>query len=242
MLILAGLGLNDEKSLTLEEIDEVKNADKVYMENYTSIWFGNLENLKKIIGKEICLLGRKDLEEESYKIVEEAKEKNVIVFVPGDPLFATTHLSLISECLKKKVEYKILHNSSVISAIGETGIHFYKICKIITIPFKDRCNDFSSIKNYLKNREGHVVCLLDIDIERNRFLEVKDAVKFLIEIGALDENEEVVVASCLGTKKSKIFYGKAFKFLELNLDLPAVIIVLGKLHFSEKEYLENFKI
>jgi len=243
MLILAGLGLNDEKGLTIEEIEEAKSADKIYLEKYTSIWFGNLDNLEKILGKKINLIGRRELEEDSYKIVEEAREKKIVVFVPGDPLFATTHLSLILECLRKKINYKIIHNSSIISAIGITGIHFYKICKIVTIPFKERANNFDYIKNSVKNRgDNHVLCLLDIDLEKNRFLNVKEALKFLIDINALSEEEEIVVASRLGTENSRIFYGKVKKFLDLSIDLPAVIIVLGKIHFSEKEYLENFRV
>ncbi|MEM5815581.1 MAG: hypothetical protein QXL14_00835, partial [Candidatus Aenigmatarchaeota archaeon] len=85
-------------------------------------------------------------------------------------------------------------------------------------------------------------CLLDIDLEKNKLLSVNEALKFLIDINALSEEEEIVVASRLGTKNSRIFYGKVKKFLDFNIDLPAVIIVLGKLHFSEKEYLENFKV
>jgi len=242
MLVLAGLGLNNEKSLTLEEIEEARSADKVYLERYTNIWFGDLSTFQKIIGKEVYLVERKDLEEESYKIVEEAKDKKIVVFVPGDPLFATTHISLLQECMKKKIKFKVLHNSSIISALGETGIHFYKICKILTIPFKDRANDFTSLRNIIKNRNGHVVCLLDIDVEKGRYLHVKEAINFLIEINALDEKDEIVVASCLGTEKSKILYGKVYKFLDLEVELPAVILILGELHFSEREYLENFRV
>lgn len=243
MLVLAGLGLNNEKSLTLEELEEVNKADEVYIENYTSIWFGSLENLKKLVGKDVKFLSRKDLEEESFKIIEKAKNKNVLIFVPGDPLFATTHISLILECIKNGVNYKVLHNSSIISAIGETGIHFYKICKILTIPFRDRVNEFKYIRDSIVDRKDcHVVCLLDIDLEKGRLLSVKEALEFLIEIGAIDRFQKVVVASCIGTDKRKILYGEAYKFFELDVDLPAVIIIVGKLHFSEEEYLKEFSI
>ncbi len=46
MLTLIGLGLFDEKDLTLKGLEEAKNADKLYVELYTSYWHGNLKNLE----------------------------------------------------------------------------------------------------------------------------------------------------------------------------------------------------
>ena len=70
-LTLIGLGLYSERDLSLNSIEEAKNSDIVYIELYTSKWYGNLNNLEKIIGKEVTELKRKDLEENSSKIVEE---------------------------------------------------------------------------------------------------------------------------------------------------------------------------
>ena len=95
MLSLVGLGLFDENDLTLRGIEEAKAADKVYIELYTSYWHGKMKNLEKIIGKKIGVLQRKDLEDESEKILNEAKKKKIAIFVQGDPLVATTHSALI---------------------------------------------------------------------------------------------------------------------------------------------------
>ena len=51
MLTLIGLGLYDEKDLTLRGIEQAKKADKAYIELYTSKWHGNIKNLEKLIGK-----------------------------------------------------------------------------------------------------------------------------------------------------------------------------------------------
>ncbi|MCS7094046.1 MAG: diphthine synthase [Candidatus Aenigmarchaeota archaeon] len=245
MLVLAGLGLGNEKSITLEELEEAKKADEVYLERYTNIWLGDLENLEKMIGKKIGLLSRKDLEEESHKIVERAKEKNILVFVPGDPLVATTHLSLVKECMEKNVGYKIYHNASIISSIGETGLHLYKFGKTVTLPLEVRGKNFDSVIESIKNNKKlglHTLCLLDIDVERNEFLTVREGIRFLLKNKAIAEDEEIVVASCLGTDDKKIFYGKANFLVERTFSLPAVIIVIGELHFSEREFLEKFRI
>jgi len=101
MLVLIGLGLSDEKDLSLRAIEEAKKADKTYIELYTTAWFGNLKNLEELIGKKIEVLKRKDLEESSERILNEAKEKNLVIFVGGDPLVATTH-SATSRSKKKR--------------------------------------------------------------------------------------------------------------------------------------------
>jgi len=244
MLVLAGLGISDEKGLTLEELEEVRNADYVFLESYTSIWKGNVENLEKIIEKKIHILRRKDLEEDVNKIVDLAKNKKVVIFVPGDPLVATTHSSIILECMKNGIDYKILHNSSIFSAICETGLHIYKFGQPVTIPMKEKISNLplSTINAVLENKKRglHTLCLLDIDVEKNKFLKVDEAVEFLLENNLVEKEEKIIVVSSLGTKNRKIVWKEAKDFISSNFDLPAVIVIPGKLHFSEKEMLEKF--
>jgi len=243
MLVLAGLGISDEKGITLEELEEARNADHIFLELYTSIWKGSVENLEKIIEKKIHILRRKDLEEDVNKIVNLAKNKKVIIFVPGDPLVATTHSSIILECMKNGIDYKILHNSSIFSAICETGLHIYKFGQAVTIPMKEKISTLplSVINTILENKKRglHTLCLLDIDVENNKFLEIDEAVRFLLENNLVEKEEKIVVVSSLGTKNKRIVWKEAKDILSLNFDLPAVIVIPGKLHFSEKEMLEK---
>src|SRR2546428_745177 len=67
MLTLIGLGLFDEKDLSLRAIEQIRDSDSVFLELYTGKWSGNIENLKKMTGKKIELLNRSDLEENSSK-------------------------------------------------------------------------------------------------------------------------------------------------------------------------------
>ena len=47
-LSLIGLGLWDEKDLTLRGIEEAKKSNEVFLDTYTGIWNGNLKKLEKI--------------------------------------------------------------------------------------------------------------------------------------------------------------------------------------------------
>jgi hypothetical protein len=58
-LSLIGLGLYDEKDLTLRGIEEAKNSDEVFIYTYTGIWFGNLKKIEKLwraLGARVILL------------------------------------------------------------------------------------------------------------------------------------------------------------------------------------------
>ncbi len=246
MLVLIGLGLWDEKDLTLRGIEEAKSSDKVYFEPYTSIWKGNIQKLKKIVGKKVVLLRRKDLEENLNKILEEAKNQKISILVGGDPLVATTHSSIILEAKKKNVEIRIVHNASIVSAIAESGLHIYKFGRIVTIPLKEKFSDlpksvYDGIKEN-KERNLHTLCLLDVDFEKKEFLKVKDALKILLQMedefkeGVISEDSKIIVLSCLGNN-SKIVFDKIKNLLQKDFELPACLIIPSTLHFTEEEFL-----
>ena len=251
MLYLVGLGLCDEKDISLKGLEILKECEKVYFEGYTNLWFGDLKELEKMISKKIERLKRKDLEENFEKILEEAKKKKIAILVPGDPLIATTHSTLMLEAWKRNIETEVVHGSSVISAIAETGIHVYKIGSIVTIPLKEKVELPASIYQKIKeNKERglHTLCLLDLDVEKQKFLTVEKALEILLQLEekfkekVISKEEEIVVGSKLGCNDSKIWFGKIEKFLNLKVELPAVILIPGKLHFMEKEFLERFKL
>jgi diphthine synthase len=239
MLYLIGLGLNDEKDLTLKAIEIAKKCD-CYCELYTSIWNGSLESLKELVGKDIKLLKRKDLEEEQEVFLEKTKQNDVALFVPGDPLAATTHIDLVYEAKRSKIPVKIIHNASIFSSIGETGLQIYKFGKTATIPMNGK---LENVKSTLKNNKKlglHTLLLLDIDRENNIDMAVSEAMKMLFKAKLIKDFDEIVVFSKAG-EESKIYYNIAKEFLNKKIDLPAVLIIPGKLHFREKDFLELFQ-
>jgi len=239
MLYLIGLGLNDEKDLTLKAIEIAKNCE-CYCELYTSIWSGSLEGLKKLIGKEVKLLKRKDLEEEQEIFLEKAKKNDIALFVPGDPLAATTHIDLVYEAKRSKIPVKIIHNASIFSAIGETGLQIYKFGKTATVPMSGKLENVKSTVKNNKKLGLHTLLLLDIDRENNIDMTVTEALKMLLKAKIVKDYDEIVVFSKAG-ENSKIYYNIAKEFLNKNIDLPTILIIPGKLHFKEKDFLELFQ-
>lgn len=251
MLTFIGLGLFDEKDISLRSIEEAKKADKIYIELYTSKWFGSLENLEKIVGKKIIVAKRSDLEENSEKILEEAKKSKIIIFVLGDPLVATTHSSLILEARKRGIKTKIIHNASIISAIGETGLHLQKFGPYVTIPFPERTKGKlpESIYDVIKMnkiRGLHTLCLLDIN--ENKVMNPKEAIKILLDLenlkkeNLITKDSKIIVLSKAGSDDSKIVFNTIKNLQRMEIDTPAVLIIPGKLHFTEEEFLSSFKI
>jgi len=72
----------------------------------------------------------------------------------------------------------------------------------------------------------------------------KEGLKILLEIekergeGILEKNK-IIICSKLGSEQERIVYGEFGKLVKINLSPPAVIIIPGKLHFLEKEFLEK---
>ena len=236
MLLLIGLGLYDEKDISLRGLEEAKKCDVLFFERYTNIWFGKKENLERMIGKRIIEVKRVDLENESEKIIQLAKNKRVCILIPGDPLVSTSHFSLIEEAKKNGIKTKVIHSSSILNAILESGIRITQIGRFITIPFLKRTNNklpysvYSAIKE-CKKRNLKTVCFLDIDIEKNEFLSVNEALKLLLEMenefkeNVISKNDEIVILSKIGSEDQKIEKTTIENGLKTEYCLPATLII-----------------
>src|SRR3990172_4126028 len=192
MLFLIGLGF-DKKDLSLKAIEAAKNCD-CYAELYTSKWNGSLDNLKSIIGKDVRLLKRSDLEEGLHDFLNLARQKDVAIFVPGDPLAATTHIDIALEAKRHNMEIKIIHNSSVFSAIGEAGLQLYKYGRAVTIPFSEKLDSVRDTIKANKKLGLHTLLLLDLDSELSLFMNVKDALRVLLKNKVVRMNDRLIAA------------------------------------------------
>ncbi len=253
MITLVGLGLYDEEDISLKGIKAIREADKVYCELYTSFWKGNLKNLEKLIEKKIELVSRRKLEEEINEILKDAKNEKIVILVPGDPLVATTHTSIVLEAKKRGIKTRIIHSSSIVSAVAECGLQIYRFGKIVSIPFLEKTGNVlpkSVYDSLIKNKKNdlHSLCLLDVDLENQKFMKINEAVDILLAMenefrkNLLNENTEIVVISEIGSKKPKISFDKISEIKTKKFELPSSIIIPAKLHFLEREYLEFFKM
>jgi diphthine synthase len=242
MLYLIGLGIWDEKDISLRGIEICKKADQVCAELYTAAWGGSLKNLEKIIGKTICVLHRKDVEEEATKLILSAKKNNVVLLVPGDPLVATTHSHLLAEAKKAKIPFQIVHSSSVYTAIAKTGLQIYKFGRTVTVPAPQK--DYAPTSFYdmiAENKKSglHTLVLLDIKMGTKEGLELLLEIENQKKKNILSAASKVIISSALGSKNEKIIFGKVSDLTKRDLKPPAVIIIPGNLHFAEEEFLEN---
>ena len=95
-LVFVGLGLNDEKGISIKGLEETKTADYVFIELYTSLMPEfSLQRFEVLCGKKVHVISRRELEEENGVVIIEAAKKGKAVFlVPGDPFITTTHVTL----------------------------------------------------------------------------------------------------------------------------------------------------
>lgn len=207
-------------------LEVAKRCKKIYLENYTVEFPYETKELEQIIGKKIVDADREKVE--GLSLVDEARKKDVGLLVYGSPLFATTHITLIDECKKSGVKYKVVYAASVFDAVAETGLQLYKFGKIGSIPEFEADSFLEIVKNNQKIG-AHSMLLVDIG------LSFEDALGRLESI-----KDNVVVCSRMGTERSKIVYGSVGDLEGVRVKAPFCFIVPGKLHFVEQEILEGF--
>ena len=236
MLYIIGLGLNSD-GISKFGLEAVKKCKKIYIENYTVDFPYSMGELGEVIGKKIIPADREFVE--SLKIVDEARKMDIALLVYGSPLTATTHITLMQEAKASEVKCKIIYNASILDAVGETGLQIYKFGKIASMPAWKKNyepDSFMQISQENLSMKAHTLILMDIG------LEFPDALKQL-EIAAKKYKiplKKIIVCQCLGTRHRKIFYKEVYEFKEFtNVLKPYCIIIPSKLHFLEKEMLEN---
>ncbi|MDR0911483.1 MAG: diphthine synthase [Methanobrevibacter sp.] len=255
MLYFIGLGLFDEKDISIKGLETLKSVDEIYAEFFTSKLFGSsIERIEELIGKKIAILNRQEVEEENV-FFKNAKNKNVALITGGDPLIATTHTEFIVDAKERGIDTEVVHSSSIISAApGLSGLQAYKFGKVTTIPFPDYNyfpnSPYLAILNNLKN-DAHTLVLLDIQADKDRFMSINQGLKYLLQVrdklveensnlNDLLINEETLAIGIAraGSKDKIIKAGKISELLDFDFGNPLHCIVIpSKLHIVEAEYL-----
>jgi diphthine synthase len=272
-LVFVGLGLGGLKDVTVRGLEEIKSSDFVFLENYTAILPGcEISDMEAFYGKELIVADRDMVESASDKILEKARTSKVSVLVVGDPFCATTHSDLYLRAKNIGIKVSVVHNASIVSAIGCTGLHIYRLGEIVTVPFwMDKWKPDSFYDKIKMNADNklHTLCLLDIKVKERslenlmrgrdifeppRFMTVRQALEQLTEI---EENrkESVVTPTTLvvgvarvGKEDQSIKFGAVEQFLsstDENCDLGGPLhslVICGDLHEMEKEFLDQFQI
>jgi diphthine methyl ester synthase len=247
-LYIIGLGLGTEKDITVRGKEIIEKCSIVYIENYTSLLQCSLHDLAKYYNKELIIADRKTTEQGDEKIVEEARENDVAFLVIGDPFSATTHMQLFKLAKESGVKVEVVHNASILTAVGIVGLELYKYGKVTSIPF---LNDFPQLEtpyNVIKENLSfgmHTLCLLDIKVPENRFMSVNQAIDVLLDIESRKKQglitDDLIVVGCarLGRGDFVIKSGKLSEIRKFDFgDSPHSLIIPGKMHFVEEEMVE----
>lgn len=248
MLYFIGLGLYDEKDISLKGIEALRKVDVIYAEFYTANLFGTtLEALKFMVGKDIKVLSRSEVEEDNIPL-KAAMEKNVGFLTAGDPLIATTHADMMIEAKKRGIETTVIHASSILSAApGLAGLQAYKFGKVTTIPFPEENyfphSPYMAIKANMEFN-AHTLVLLDIRADENRYMTVNEGLDYLLKVesergeNVISEDSLAVGIARAGSDKPMVRADKIKNLLDEDFGGPLhCLIIPGDLHFMEAEYL-----
>jgi len=244
MLWFVGLGISGTRSIPIEVVKIIQKADFVYLESFTSpIYKQQEEEIKNMVNGSFKI-AKRWLVEDGQEILKVAKSSTVVLLSYGDPYVATTHIELRTRAKLEKIETNTIHSASAItSMIGESGLQFYKVGRIVTI-MNEKKSVITPYTYIFKNLiQGlHSVILLEYNQDENYFLDPKDAISSILDVekeqkrNVVNKNTFAIVASRIGFKTQKITSGKFSNLLKVDFgEPPHSIIITGKLHFTESD-------
>ena len=248
MLWFIGLGVSGISELSDNTISIIKNAEIVYLESFTS----PISNDEKIQLENISTgefkIAKRWLVEDGNEILDNAKRKETVLISYGDPYIATTHLELKTRAMQDKIETKTIHSSSIVSSlIGEVGLHYYKVGKVLTI-MNDPKSMITPYNTIFENLLGktHSVVLLEYNEDKSFFLDPKDALSLLLNTEktqnrkVISEETFAIVASRIGKDSQKIVSGNISNLIKSDFgEAPHSIIIPGRLHFTESDAVKT---
>lgn len=249
-ILFIGLGLFDEKDITVKGMEAAHLCDVLYAEFYTSKLIGaTKERMESLLGKEIQILGREEVEKGDI-ILEAAKTKRVGFLAGGDPMTATTHVDLRLRAEAMGIQTRIVYGVSILTAAASlVGLQSYKFGRTTSLPFpQEKFFPTSPYEVIHENRMMglHTLILLDIE-ESGKEMEAKEALKYLLRLEgteqkkAFTEDTFVCVVSEVGSPNASARCHRAGNLLRMDLGKPLhCLIVPADLHFMEKQALVAF--
>ena len=251
-LTFVGLGLCDENDVTARGINEIRSADTVFAEHYTSrLSEGSIQRLAEICGKEILMLSREEVEDGS-RIINSCREGRVALLVAGDPFTATTHMDLRLRAAKESIDTSVVHASSALTAVpGSLGLQHYKLGRTTTLPFPQKGYMPTSPLEIIADnvaRGMHSLILLDTGSNADSHMTANEGMSVLLEMAKksdapnrIDEDTLVAVVARAGAPDCLVAAGKMKDMRARSFGPPPhTIVIPGRLHFMEEEALRVF--
>lgn len=248
MIYFIGLGLYHETDISLKGLIALKKVDHVYAEFYTAKLFGgNINNLEELVGQEIQVLTREEVEEGNIPL-KKAEVDDVAFLIAGDPLIATTHSEMLIEARKMGITTNVIHASSILSAApGIAGLQAYKFGKVTTVPFTEKNyfphSPYMAIKANMESNL-HTLVLLDIRAHEDRYMTANQALEYLLQVEAIKnenittEDSVAVVVARAGSDNPVVKADKIKNLVNQDFGGPLhCLMIPSDLHFMEAEAL-----
>ncbi|MDD1670188.1 MAG: diphthine synthase [Methanomicrobiales archaeon] len=247
MLTFIGLGLFDERDISVKGLEAVREADTVYLETHTSRLTGtDRPAMERFYGRPVIPVAREEMEEDPEEILSRAREGKVALLCGGDPMVSTTHADLRLRARASGVETRIIHGASIQTAVsGLTGLQNYRFGRPTSVPFPS--GSWFPTTPLLAIRENlglRLHTLVFLDIRGDRFMTVREGMALL---GEMAERIQVPAPSFYvgiaraGSPDAFVAAGTRERLEELDFGPPLhVLVVPADLHPVEQEYLEAF--
>ena len=247
MLWFVGIGVSGTDTVSDKIKKVLGDASVVYFESFTSPSRNiDLTKIRKLTKGEFKV-AKRWMVEDGKEILNNAKKKKVVLISYGDPYIATTHIELRTRAIQEKIKTNTIHASSAVTAlIGECGLHYYKVGRVVTIMSNLKLMSTPYYVIYKNLVEGnHTVLLLEYNQDEDFFLDPRDAFSGIIETekgqkrGVVKPSTYAIVCSRIGVKDQSIYAGKISSLKKINFGKPPhSIIIPGRLHFTEYDSLK----
>jgi diphthine synthase len=249
MLTFVGLGLYDERSITVAGRDAIAAAEQVYLETYTSRLAGaTITDLEAAHETTIEPVGRPAIEQHPEPILNAAESEPVALLVGGDPMIATTHVDLRLRAADRGIETRIVHGTTAQAAASSlTGLQNYRFGKAATLPFPGSRGPEvpeSVPRTVRENQDRGLHTLIFLDIEADdpaaeaQFLDAATAAQVLSD--PLEDPLAVVLARA-GSDDPLVVADRLSELAEGDFGPPLhLLVVPGECHHMEREALERF--
>eukprot|EP00742_Colponemidia_sp_Colp-10_P007393 GILJ01007959.1.p1 GENE.GILJ01007959.1~~GILJ01007959.1.p1 ORF type:complete len:294 (+),score=39.42 GILJ01007959.1:51-932(+) len=267
MLYIIGLGLGDEKDITVKGLEAVRRCSHVYLEYYTSVLGADRGKMEAFYGCKIIEADREFVESGCDAMLEQSKTEEVAFLVVGDPFAATTHTDLYLRAVQNGAKVQVIHNASIMNAIGACGLQLYRFGETVSIPFfTETWRPDSFYDKIVSNRRAglHTLCLLDIKVKEQsmenllrgrkvyeppRFMTVNQAISQLLEVeatrkqGAYDSSTLSVGVARVGQETQLIVTGPMESLQTVDFGAPLhSFVISGELHIVEEEMVKFYSV
>ncbi|KAF1810897.1 diphthine synthase-like protein [Eremomyces bilateralis CBS 781.70] len=268
MLYLIGLGLADEKDITVKGLEIVKRAERVYLEAYTAILLIEKNQLEAFYGRPVIIADRELVETGSDDILADADKVDVAFLVVGDPFSATTHADLVIRARELSIPTQSIPNASILTSIGTTGLQLYNFGQTVSMVFFLPSWRPASFYDRIKENVSiglHTLVLLDIKVKEQslenlargrkiyeppRFMTVAQCADQMLEVeeekaeGVYGKESLAVGVARVGSSDQSIAVGtlEQLKSADLGKPLHSLILLGKRVHDLEREFLKPFAI